>query len=105
MDEPKKDLLSEQFGIVGAPSTLEASAQWESFHAALKARVVQMLGSEFEKLQSILYLMDVDEDKASRAFAIRDRDESAAQLATLMMNRHVARMRTRQQRSEEFDLE
>ena len=93
-----QDALSTQFGIIPAPRDLESRGDWEKFRAELKSRIEDLLENDFNRLQSILYVMDVDETKASAAFATRDQQAVAAELADLMIARHIARMETRRTR-------
>lgn len=106
MDEVEPGgMLSAQFGIVPAPQDLDASTQWQEFHAALKQRIEEMLEHDFHRLQSILYLMDVDEQMAEEAFSLRPPAAVANELASLMIKRHISRMKTRQERADSFDPE
>jgi hypothetical protein len=106
MDELETgDQISTQFGIAAAPRDVEASAEWERFRAALQERIADLLETDFNRLQAILYVMDVDEAEASRAFALREPQAVSAALADLMIRRHIARMQARRRSAGAPDLE
>lgn len=95
-----RDPISAQFGIVPAPRDLEARDEWLEFHRVLSASVEDLLEHDFNRLQAILYVMDVDENRAAKAFALRDPRQISAEVANLMIERHVARLRSRKERQQ-----
>jgi hypothetical protein len=68
---------------------LEMEARLAALHAVLSARIEFLLVHEFEMLLAALYRIDVDEDRAAQAFALRDPPVVASRLADLVIARHL----------------
>ena len=97
--EPVENELGDAGGdLVRAAFNLEnVQAASEQLHGLLVARIREMLGDRFEQLLAILYRVDVSEERAQIAFAQRDPEMIADELARLVIERHIqkAEMRRR----------
>lgn len=97
--EPVENELGERGSdLVRAAFDLEnVQAASEQLHGLLAARIREMLGDRFEQLLAILYRVDVSEERAQMAFAQREPERIADELARLVIERHIqkAEMRRR----------
>jgi hypothetical protein len=83
------DLVQAAFDL----DTVEMSGG--QLHEMLAARIREMLTDSFDQLLGILYRVDVSEERAREAMQHGDLDGVAEELAHLVLERHVEKLRAR----------
>ena len=95
-DEVEDEFVDLNNDVVQAAFNLDAdSMSGERFHAMLMARIREMLTDDFDRLLAILYRVDVSEERAREAMQQSDLDGVAYELADLVLERHVEKLRAR----------
>lgn len=78
---------------LASSQTSEVESRWAALHGILRARIEYLFVHEFEMLLAALYRIDVNEDHATAAFALRDPPMVAARLADLVIARQVEKLK------------
>jgi hypothetical protein len=68
----------------------------EKLHEQIRLFVKDLLIHDFEKLCSLMYRHDVRESAFSEALSLPDDDKRASMIATLVIERELKKMETRQ---------
>lgn len=91
--------INEVYGIISRNFEVETSAELtiESLVMLLGARIRELLDKNLEKLVSIMYRIDLNQAKVDRIFENISKDDIAYQLAALIIERQMEKVRTRRQ--------
>lgn len=92
-----KEIIDKEFSVAESkPLVLkEEPDDLEKFKAYLSAKFGYMLDHSYDTLINTLYRIDVDERKLERLFSDNNRDEIPSQLAELVIERQLMKIRTR----------
>jgi hypothetical protein len=101
------DLIEETFGVLSENFELKEGRfiadliykndthVLDEINKVLAGRIRDMMENNFEKLQNILYRIDVDQQKVHELFSTNNRSEYPSLLAGLIIDRQLAKIKTR----------
>lgn len=72
-----------------------ATVKAQAWHSWFEQRIAWMIENRFEKLMSILYRIDVDEEAAKDALAEKQTSDAAKRIASLLLEREREKVATR----------
>lgn len=89
--------INEVYGIISRNFEVERSGEitFETLRDLLGMRIRELLDKNLEKLVSIMYRIDLNQEKVDRIFENISKDEIAFQLAVLIIERQMEKVRTR----------
>jgi hypothetical protein len=89
--------INEVYGIISRNFEVERSGEvtFETLRDLLGIRIRELLDKNLEKLVSIMYRIDLNQAKVDRIFENVSKDEIALQLAVLIIERQMEKVRTR----------
>ena len=94
------ELVCKSFDLEPLPAGLPATSGdvLRELRIMLTARIMELLETNYEKLLSALYLIDVSEEKSRAAFQQKTNADVAVALADLIIERHMEKAKTRLER-------
>jgi len=103
MDEDKNQLgelsesISKDFNKAGIPSIISKVGfdNLNELKKHLRGKISELLDNDYEKLISILYRIDVDEDKLNELFGSKSRESIPGRLADLIIERQLQKINIR----------
>ena len=95
-DEVENEFAGLNMNVVQVAFDLDVDIMpGDRLHDMLSARIREMLTDDFDQLLSILYRVDVSEERAREAMQQDDLDGVAHELANLVLARHVEKLMAR----------
>jgi len=92
MEEEKQvyDIISRGFDI-----SVTETVTLESIKLALTQRIRELLDKNLEHLVSLIYRIDLNQDKVDGIFSTGSKDDIAAELSEAIIQRQLLKVRTR----------
>ena len=93
-----KEVVDLTFASLNLPNTLPETAGWEEVRAVLATYLDELVQTDFNRLLSILYRIDVSETKVKASLAANPENKSAGYIiAGLIMERQQQKIEFRKQ--------
>lgn len=93
-----KEVVDLTFACLNLPNTMPETAGWEEVRTVLAAYLDELVQSDFNRLLSILYRIDVSETKVKASLAANTENRSAGYIiAGLIMERQQQKIDFRKQ--------
>lgn len=89
--------INDVYSIISRNFEVETSGELtiESLVKLLSVRIRELLDRNLEKLVSIMYRIDLNQSKVDKIFENISKDDIAYQLAVLIIERQIEKVRTR----------
>jgi hypothetical protein len=78
-------------------SSIQEMNRGEEFHALLAAKINELITTNFPALIQLLYRLDISEAKLKQLTRDHSQEETAAIIATLIIERQIQKLKSRQQ--------
>jgi len=95
MTQPGNQLITENIFLIEDEQSLKNKLLFDQ----LSAQVNELINNDFERLISLLYRIDVSEKKLKTLLKENISADSAKIIATLIIDRQIQKIRSRQQNS------